>query len=137
MKKVFLIGFCAIFLLSSCARHIIVNFQESSDSTGTIVLAPTANIQNTVVTMDDKLLVDKKYVKKVTIKNVPIGEHKVNFSADSWAYKEKIDQKEQIQISKKDAEVAKIITRPAFSNGYYILLAAIILANATTYFVIW
>jgi hypothetical protein len=119
---------CATLFCSSCARHIIVNFQDSSDSTGTIVLAPTAYIQNSVLTVDDKLLVDKKYIKKITVKNVPIGEHNVHFSADSWAYRDKIDENVKV-TTKANKETAKIVPRPPFSTGYYIVWAAGILAN--------
>lgn len=110
---------CASLLVTSCARHIIVNFQESADSTGSIVITPTAPIQGSVLTIDDKLLVDKKFIKKITVKNVPIGAHDVHFSADSWSYKEKINEKSVVTV-KANQENAKIISRPPFSNGYYV-----------------
>ena len=113
---------CAALLVSSCARHIIVNFQESADSTGSIVITPTAPIQGSVLTIDDKLLVDKKFIKKITVKNVPIGAHDIHFSADSWSYKEKISEKATITV-KPNQENAKIITRPPFSSGYYVVYA--------------
>jgi hypothetical protein len=131
MKKItFLLVLCAI-LCTSCAKHIIVNFQDSSENTGTIVLAPTAPIQGSVLTVNDKLIVDKKFVKKITVKNVPVGENQVNFSADSWAYKEKIDLKVTIN-TQSNKEVAKIVTRPPYSTGYYVLMAASILVSLST-----
>lgn len=117
-----LIALCGISLFASCvsAKHIIVNYQDSSDSTGTIIYSPTSALQGAVMTVDDKLLVDKKVVKKVTIKNVPVGTHRIHFSADSWAYRDKLDQSDSIKIT-KGAEVAKIVNTPPFGTGYYVV----------------
>jgi hypothetical protein len=120
MKKNYFAFFaCSMLLFTSCAKHIIVNFQANPENTGKIVIAPTASIDGAVLTINDQLLVDKKFVKKITVNNVPIGEHKVRFSADSWAYKDKIDENIAITVQ-KDKEVAKVVTRPPYSTGYYV-----------------
>ena len=130
------IAFCGILLFSSCARHIIVNYQDSSENTGTIIYSPTTALQGAVMTVDDKLLVDKKVVKKVTIKNVPVGTHKVHFSADSWAYKDKLDQTDSIKIV-KDAEVAKIVNTPPYGTGYYVVYGISSLVSLITTLIIF
>lgn len=128
MKKNYFAFFaCSMLLFTSCAKHIIVNFQANPENTGKIVIAPTASINGAVLTIDDQLLVDKKFVKKITVNNVPIGEHRVKFSADSWEYKDKIDENVAINVQ-KDKEFAKIVTRPPYSTGRYVLSGISILA---------
>ena len=56
----------------------------------------------------------------LTIKNVPVGTHRIHFSADSWAYRDKLDQSDSIKIT-KGAEVAKIVNTPPFGTGYYVV----------------
>ena len=127
LKSYILIAMVAV-LFSSCAKNLSVNFQTNSENTGSIVIALTAPLKGSVLTVDDKLLVDKEFVKKITIKNVPVGDHDVNFSSDSWQYQTNVNEKFKIK-TEKEKESAKIVTRPPYSTGYYVLWGGEIIAD--------
>ena len=53
--------------------------------------------------------------------------HDVYYSIDSWIYKEALDANYKIDV-KKNNEIAKIVTVPPYSTGYWVAasLSAII-----------
>ncbi len=74
-------------------------------------------IHESIVMLDDKVMVDKKFIRKVTIKNVPNGTHKVNFYAQDWKYQD-IKQEEFDVTVKDNKETGKVVVRPPFSDLY-------------------
>lgn len=107
------------FLLSSCSKNITVQYQSESANTGTVVLRPSSSTEKTNVTMNDNLLVKREYVKSVTIKNVPIGEHKIHYSSDASGYKDKLSEQINVNIQ-SNKEVTKLVDVPPHSTGYWI-----------------
>ncbi len=118
--KLFILTASIVMLFDSCAKNLMVNYQPNSENTGSIVIAPTGSLEGSVLTIDNKLLVDKKFIKKITVNNVPTGDHQVNFSCDSWSYKENLNEKFTVK-TEKDKEYAKIVTKPPYSTGYYLV----------------
>jgi hypothetical protein len=105
-------------LLSSCAQNIHVNYQSDSYNTGKVVLKPAQPTDGTFVTINDSLIVDRKFVRSVTIHNVPIGEHQVHFTSDNTIYKEKIDG--QIPVKVENGRViTKLIDVPPYGAFYW------------------
>jgi len=127
MKNILKISICSLLLFSSCAKHIYVDYQYESENTGRIVLQPTKATEKTFVYIYNNIIVNKKNVKSVTINNVPVGMHDVYYSIDSWIYKEALDANYKIDV-KKNNEIAKIVTVPPYSTGYWVAasLSAII-----------
>ncbi|MDP2188329.1 MAG: hypothetical protein Q8J69_06565 [Sphingobacteriaceae bacterium] len=120
MKKALLLQLSlALVLLSSCAKNIHVNYQSDSANTGKVVLKPAEPTNRTYVTFNDSLLVNKKYVKSVTIHNVPSGEHHVHYTSNNYAYKEKIDGKMTVNVD-NNRVITKLIEVPPYSAGYWI-----------------
>ncbi len=64
---------------------------------------------------------NKKYVKSVTIHNVPNGEHQVHYTSNNYAYKEKIDGKMTVNVD-NNRVITKLIEVPPYSAGYWIAL---------------
>ena len=115
-----------LFLFSSCAKNIYVNFSEYSNDAktsevGTIYLKPVRNSEKTTVSIDDKIIISKKHVKSITIDNVPVGEHHIHYSGGPWSYKEKMDEHINLKIF-PNKKTSKIIPVPPYSNGYYFYL---------------
>lgn len=118
-KKNLLVLFCGLFIFSSCAKHITVNYQTDSTNTGNVVLKVSRPTQNTYVTLNDQLMVDKKNVKSLTVKNVPNGEYNLHYVSESSRYKEKLDAQMPITMV-GGKEVTKLVEVPPYSNGYWV-----------------
>jgi hypothetical protein len=122
MKRNFLFGAILIItLFSSCSRELFVNYQTETANTGKIIIKPNKSTSKTNVTINDKLIVDGKKLKKLTINNVPEGDYKIHYSSDSHIYKTKIDTVISIQI-KGGKEITKLVTIPPYSTGFYIYI---------------
>jgi len=120
MKKAILLQLSfALLLLSSCGKNIHVNYQSDATNTGKVVLKPAEPTNRTYVTFNDSLLVNKKYVKSVTIHNVPSGEHQVHYTSNNYVYKEKIDGKMTVNVD-NNRVITKLIEVPPYSTGYWI-----------------
>lgn len=118
-KKNLLVLFCGLFIFSSCAKHITVNYQTDSTNTGNVVLKVSRPTQNTYVTLNDQLMIDKKNVKSLTVKNVPNGEYNLHYVSESSRYKEKLDAQMPITMV-GGKEVTKLVEVPPYSNGYWV-----------------
>lgn len=77
-----LILFSALLIFNSCAKNIVVNYGNPSPNSGNIVVRPTSSVYSNL-TFNDSLLVKYKYVKSITIKNVPEGVNTIHFSGES------------------------------------------------------
>lgn len=121
MKTALLLLSLATLLLSSCAKNIHVNYQNDSFNTGKVVLKPAEPTDRTFVTINDSLIVNRKYVKSVTIHNVPSGEHQVHYTSNNYMYKEKIDGKMTVNVD-NNRVITKLIEVPPYSAGYWIAL---------------
>jgi len=131
-----------LFLFSSCAKNIYVNYseysnnQKASKEVGTLYLEPVRNSEMTSVTIDDNIIVSRKHVKSITIENIPEGEHHVHYSGGPWSYKEKMDEHIDLKIF-PNKKTSKIIPVPSYSNGYWFYIgitgaAAIIIPLVAT-----
>lgn len=118
-----------VLLFSSCSRkHINTIYQAETKNTGTVIIKPVKKTKKTYVTIDGKLLVDSRKVKSVTIRNVPIGDHVVQFSSDNSWYKYSMDSTYKITVDSAST-VTKIVKTPPYSNGYYIYQGAVFLGS--------
>jgi hypothetical protein len=115
--------------LSSYARKdITLKYQGNSENTGTIVLKPVKKTIKTYVSVDGKLMVEKRKVKSVTIQNVPKGNHKVQYTSESSWYQSPLDSTYSIQVDTAQT-TTKIVKVPPFSTGYYIYQSALFVGS--------
>ena len=130
MKKLLYILLCLPLLFSSCAQNLYVNYseysgnQDASKGTGSLYLEPVRGSEKTSVTIDDNLVVSKKFIKSVTIENIPEGEHHVHYSGGPWSYKEKMDEHIDVKIL-SNKKISKIIPVPPYSNGYWFYIGLV------------
>ena len=122
MKKYkLLVLISGLLVFSSCSKNIYVNYQTESANTGKVVLKPTKPTENTFVTINDNLIVDKKNVKSVTINNVPDGDFSIHYTSDNSFYKDKLDT--QITLKMENGkEITKLVEVPPYSTGYWIYM---------------
>ena len=112
------------FLASSCAKDLYVGYQTEGANTSTIVLKPSKATEKSNVTINDNLIVDRKKVKSITIKNVPAGDYTVNFTCESGWYKEKINAAIPVKSNGDGKTITKLIEVPPYSTGYWIYISA-------------
>ncbi len=125
MKKlgVFTLAIGLLFF-TSCAKHIYVNYQTETSNTGKIVIKPSKPTEKTFVTINDNLIVDRKFVQSVTINNVPSGDYKVHFTSENGWYKEKLNAEIQVEME-NSKEVTKLVEVPPYSAGYWIYITGV------------
>lgn len=115
--------FCALaVLLASCSKKLTVQYQEAKENTGTITLEPAKPTRKTTVIVNDSLVVRKKKVKRVTITNVPIGTHVIQYTVDNSDYQYPLDSTFTINME-KPRSITKPVKVPPYSTGYYVARA--------------
>lgn len=134
--KNFHLGFLAgLFLLfTSCAQDLMVTYQSESTNTGKVVLKPSNSTDRTMVTINDHLVVDRKFVKSVTILNVPNGEHVIHYTADNSIYKTPLKAEFPIKME-NGKSMTKLVEVPPYSTGYWVLTTAVVLLPWMFFFV--
>ena len=121
MQKLFFLALLAA-LLPSCAQSILINYSyDQSQAGGKLVVIPDKPIEGANFVMNDRLLVEKKAVKKITVENVPPGEHTISMTCASWYYKDPLNYVETVQVE-ANKEVTKLVPTPPYSGGYYAYL---------------
>jgi len=94
-------------------------YQANSERTGKVVIIPSSSTPSTTVTLNDNIMVKRKYVKSVTINNVPEGEAKINYVSDNSSYKEMLNQEMSVNVI-SGKETTKLVQVPPRSNGYWV-----------------
>ncbi len=122
-KTTFLALAFGLLLFTSCAKHLYVDYHDESENTGKVVLKPSKPTQRTFVTINDSLVVDKKFAKSVTLENVPEGDYVVNYTSENGWYKEKLNA--EISVSMESGrEKTKLVEVPPYSTGYWVYVTA-------------
>lgn len=125
MRKFKLMILVLVVLLSaSCSKHIYVSYQTETANTSSIVLKPSKQTAKTNVTINDNLIVERKNVKDITIKNVPEGIHTINYTSESGSYKEKLNAHIQVKSNGDAKTITKLVEVPPYSTGYWIYTSA-------------
>ncbi len=113
-----------LLFFTSCSKHIYVNYQTETANTGKVVLKPSKPTEKTYVTINDNLIVDKKNVKSVTIRNVPDGDYLIHYTSENGWYKEKLNAKIPLKME-NGREITKLIEVPPYSAGYWVYVTGI------------
>ena len=121
MQKLFFLALL-VALLPSCAQSILINYSyDQSQTGGRLVVIPDKPIDGATFVMNDRLLVEKKSVTKITVENVPPGEHTIAMTCASWYYKDPLNYVEKVQIE-ANKETTKLVPTSPYSGGYYAYL---------------
>ena len=117
-KNSMLVLLLALLIFSSCAKDIVVNYGNPSPNSGNIVVRPTSSVYSNL-TFNDSLLVKYKYVKSITIKNVPEGVNTIHFSGESNNLKKELDLNKEVKVTAGKTNT-QLVTVPPKSNGYWV-----------------
>ena len=106
---------CSVF--SSCSK-VVLNYGKPSPNSGNIVIKTTSSV-SVNLTVNDSLLVNQRYARSITIKNVPEGVNSIHFSAYSQSLMNPMDSKLQVNVEKGKTNT-QLLTVPPRSTGYWI-----------------
>ena len=129
----FIILFVLAVGLSSCALNYTYTYQPNPTVTGKAVFLPTIATQNTSVTLNDSLILERKYVKSLTLENLPEGDYFLHYSSYDQSYKDKLDEKYFFKIENGTKKV-QIVAVPPSSTGFWIWAGLI---TSTIYIVLY
>lgn len=117
-----------LVLCVSCARQLVIPYSSDSNSNASLFLKPIKPTNKTFITINDSLIVNKKFVKSVRIDHLLPGTYIINYSSDVNTVVARIDSTMTIVIEDHQ-EIAKIIDVPPYSSWYYIshILAGLLL----------
>jgi hypothetical protein len=109
---------CIAFIFSSCAKNILVNYQEDPVNTTNLVLRFSKVSHHTRLSVNDKLLVDGKLARSVTVMNLPSGDYDIKCSAYSGWKKKNVCTSLKAGINGTGTTVVEHIDLPV-KNGWY------------------
>ncbi len=118
MKNLKVLFLLLPILFGACAKSLVVNFSEDASATGTLHLLPSKQLSEVSLTVDGKLLVEREWVKKITVKNIPAGDHNYHLTCDNGKYKDKVDTQRHFQT--KGDEKTELIEVPPYSTGFWL-----------------
>ena len=121
MKQVSILLMAASMLFASCARTITVEYQKETANTGTVVLLPTRPYEAATVTMNDNALYERCDLKVLTIKNVPLGKHKIVIGTGSEYYLSKEPQTLEVDMTAAGKTITKQVEPPKYNAMYWAL----------------
>lgn len=106
-------------LFSSCALDYYYSYQSDKNITGKAVIIPTMATSYTYVMLNDSLILSKKYVKSLTLENLPDGEYTLQYTSYNPAFKEKLDKSLFLKIE-NGVSTTSLVAVPPYSSGYWI-----------------
>jgi len=113
-----LILFIIAFFSSSCAKNLLVNYPAEPGNTNELVLKFNKASPKIRVSLNDKLIVDGKLTKSVTIQNLPEGQYDIRCSSYTGWQKERVCTSVKAEILGVEKSVITTIDLPV-KNGWY------------------
>ena len=108
-----------LMICSSCARQLVIPYKSDSNANAQIFLKPIKPTSRTFITINDSLIVNKKFIKSVTIDHLPYGTYTINYASDVNTLVTKIDTTMTIVVEDQK-NISKIIDVPPYNCWYYI-----------------
>jgi hypothetical protein len=115
-------------LLSACAKNLVVSYQPESNNSGRVVLKPSKPTIKTYVSINDKLIIDKKRVKSKPINNVPIGNNIVHYTSDFWGCENELDTEFYLDME-PDGLITQSVVVPPYKPEVYVVSAFVLLVG--------
>lgn len=114
------------FFSSSCTKNLLVNYQADPGNTTNLVLRFNKGLHHTQLSVNDKLLVNGKLAKSVTLKNLPAGDYTIKCSAYSGWQKDNVCTTLKAEINGDEKTVVKNIDLPVKNGWYWVGLTSLV-----------
>lgn len=108
-----------LLICSSCGRQLVIPYISESNGSTQIFLKPIKPTSKTFITINDSLIVNKKFIKSVTIDHLPSGIYTINYASDVNTMVAKIDTTMTIVVE-DHKETSISIDVPSYSSWHYI-----------------
>jgi hypothetical protein len=125
-----------LLICSSCGRQLVIPYTSDSNVDTQIFLKPIKPTGRTLITINDSVIVNKKFIKSVTIDHLPSGVYTINYASDVNTMVAKIDTTMTIVVE-DHKETSIIIDVPPYNSWYYIsnaLIGLLLLVPSTFIF---
>jgi len=113
-----------LLMCCACGRQLVIPYTSDSNLDAQIILKPIKPTNRTFITINDSLIVNKKFIKSVKIDQLSPGVYTINYASDVNTMVSKLDTTMTI-IVKDHKEISKIIDVPRYNSWYYISNALI------------
>jgi hypothetical protein len=122
----FLILLFIAFFLSSCAKNLLVNYQAEPGNTTNLVLKFSKVSHHAKLSVNDKLLVEGKLARSVTLRNLPAGSYDIKCWSNSGWKKDKVCTTLKAEINGAEKTVVKNIDLPVKNGWYWIGITSLV-----------
>ena len=133
MKNLFILFLIAsTMFLSSCAKNIVSYYQDDSENTGSLLIIPNKSLYHASVTLQNvmnkdanKLIVYKRNIRTLKIKNIPEGIYGMELTYNNNDLRP-IKSNQFSVIIQKDKTTNKLVQIPPPSLGNYLMWITLI-----------
>ena len=106
-------------ICNACGRQLVIPYTSDSNVDAQIFLKPIKATNKTFISINDSLIVNKKFIKSLTIDHLPPGVYTINYASDVNTMVAKLDTTMTIVVE-DHMEISKIIDVPRYNSWYYI-----------------
>ena len=118
-----LFSFLSVLVLlltaTSCGKHLTVSYSDNPSYTGTLHLLPARPLNKACLVVNEKLLVDRKFIRKITVTNLPAAMNGFHLTCDNFNLREKVDQSLTFKME-QNQEITRLIEVPPLADGPWI-----------------
>lgn len=123
----------SILALAGCAT-MQVEYESNfwgSDNRGEINILLARSVPQLTVLVDDRIVLDARgwNTRRVDIRNIPTGTHRVKMFANSWQLKEDFHYEDTVVLGRGD-RVPLMVSVPQYSTAYWIYVIGIAVISA-------
>jgi len=134
------IAFLSLLVLGGCATTQVEyesNFWGSNDK-GEINILLSRSLPQLTVLVDDRIILDARswHTRRVDIRNVPIGPHRVKMFANSWQLEENFYYEETVMLG-AGGRLPIAVGVPQYSALYWIYIIGLAIISALPTVVIY
>ena len=109
-----------LWICSSCGRQLVIPYTSDSTLDAQIILKPIKPTNRTLISINDSLIVNKKFIKSITIDHLPSGIYTINYASDVNTMVTKLDTTMTIVVVDQK-QTSIIIDVPPYNAWHYIL----------------
>ena len=120
--------------LSSCSRSFYIDYKNINPNELSVfkprnadinlTITPSRNTINTSISLNQKLILDRRNIKTVSVYNMPNGNYDIHCVGGDWSYKTPLNETMNITIDENEHKTL-FLPIPPLSNGYWIYLGLI------------
>lgn len=121
----YLIPIIAFIFFQGCASDVYQNL-GSNEPKGNVEFRLSSEVNGVSMTMNDSLIVEDEFTKKLRIQNIPTGQQYFSITGPAGNRNEPLNWADSVNVE-ADKNKTILIDTPAVSSGYWVYVALITL----------